>query len=64
LRVRSAIAVLFRASLFLSSRNLLDLRIKGQEPKKLTVTIERKEKKKREKKNRKKVKEKEKNSNH
>jgi len=55
LRVRSAIAVLFRASLFLLCRNLsisgtnaprlLDLRIKGKEPKKLTVTIERKERK-------------------
>jgi len=32
-----------------NSPRLLDLRIKGQEPKKLTVTIERKEKKKREK---------------
>jgi len=66
LRVLSAIAVLFRASLFLLCRNLsisgtnsprlLDLCIKGQEPKKLTVTIERKEKNKIEKKNRKKVK--------
>jgi len=54
-----AIAVLFRASLFLlcrkisisgtNSPRLLDLHIKEQEPKKLTVTIEIKEKKKREK---------------
>jgi len=62
LRVRSAIAVLFRATLFLLCRNLsisgtnsprlLDLRIKEQEPKKLMVkkrreeVVEEKEKKK------------------
>jgi len=56
LRVRSAIVVLFRAFLLLlcinlsiwgtNSPRLLDLCIKEQEPKKLTVTIERKEKRK------------------
>jgi len=43
----------------MNSTRLLDFRIKGQEPKKLTVTIERNEKKKKRKKYRKKVKEKE-----
>jgi len=62
--VRSSIAILFHASLLLlcinlsisgtNSPRLLDLRINKQEPKKLTVTIERKEKKKREKKRKKK----------